>query len=77
MQQRPMLAKLEAEGIVRDEEMRLVSASGALRDYQVTFMPFVHDGQPGGAGFAERGFHAARLWLTTTRDAIASALPPR
>ncbi len=33
---------------------------------------FVHDGQPGGAGFSERGFHAARRWLTATREAIAS-----
>ncbi|QNN54969.1 DEAD/DEAH box helicase [Nocardioides mesophilus] len=33
---------------------------------------FVYDGHPGGAGFAERGFHAARPWLTATRDAIAS-----
>ncbi|MEZ5118008.1 MAG: DEAD/DEAH box helicase [Candidatus Nanopelagicales bacterium] len=33
---------------------------------------FVYDGHPGGAGFAERGFHAARAWLTATRDAIAS-----
>ena len=24
---------------------------------------FVYDGHPGGAGFAERGFHAARAWL--------------
>jgi DEAD/DEAH box helicase domain-containing protein len=31
---------------------------------------FVYDGHPGGAGFAERGFHAARAWLTATRDAI-------
>ena len=31
---------------------------------------FVHDGHPGGAGFAERGFVAARAWLTATRDAI-------
>jgi len=30
----------------------------------------VYDGHPGGAGFAERGFHAARIWLTATRDAI-------
>ena len=29
---------------------------------------FVHDGHPGGAGFAERGFRAARAWLTATRD---------
>ena len=33
---------------------------------------FVHDGHPGGAGFAERGFRAARPWLTATRAAIAS-----
>jgi DEAD/DEAH box helicase domain-containing protein len=33
---------------------------------------FVHDGHPGGAGFAERGFRAARSWLTATREAIRS-----
>jgi DEAD/DEAH box helicase domain-containing protein len=33
---------------------------------------FVYDGHPGGAGFAERGFRAARAWLTATRDVIAS-----
>jgi DEAD/DEAH box helicase domain-containing protein len=33
---------------------------------------FVYDGHPGGAGFSERGFHAARGWLTATREAIAS-----
>ena len=33
---------------------------------------FVHDGHPGGAGFAERGFHAAAAWLRATREAIAS-----
>lgn len=33
---------------------------------------FVHDGHPGGAGFAERGFRAARSWLTATRDTIAA-----
>ena len=31
---------------------------------------FVYDGHPGGAGFAERGFAAARAWLTATRDTI-------
>ena len=30
----------------------------------------VYDGHPGGAGFAERAFSAATLWLTATRDAI-------
>ena len=33
---------------------------------------FVHDGHPGGAGFAERGFHAAHRWLSATREAIAT-----
>lgn len=33
---------------------------------------FVYDGHPGGAGFAERGFAAARAWLTATRDAVAA-----
>jgi DEAD/DEAH box helicase domain-containing protein len=33
---------------------------------------FVYDGHPGGAGFAERGFHTAAEWLGATREAIAS-----
>ncbi|QGQ18569.1 DEAD/DEAH box helicase [Cellulomonas sp. JZ18] len=33
---------------------------------------FVHDGHPGGAGFAERGFELGATWLRATRDAIAS-----
>ncbi len=33
---------------------------------------FVYDGHPGGAGFAEHGFHQARSWLTATRETIAS-----
>lgn len=33
---------------------------------------FVYDGHPGGAGFAERGFDMARVWLKATRDAITS-----
>jgi DEAD/DEAH box helicase domain-containing protein len=33
---------------------------------------FVHDGHPGGSGFAERGFRSAGAWLTATRSAIAS-----
>lgn len=32
---------------------------------------FVYDGHPGGAGFAERAFHAAGAWLRATREAIA------
>ncbi len=31
---------------------------------------FVHDGHPGGAGFAERGFDSALPWLRATREAI-------
>ena len=33
---------------------------------------FVYDGHDGGAGFAERGFRAARDWLGATVEAIAS-----
>lgn len=33
---------------------------------------FVHDGHPGGAGFAERGYRTAATWLRATRDAIAA-----
>nr|WP_042198129.1 DEAD/DEAH box helicase [Kibdelosporangium sp. MJ126-NF4]CEL23214.1 FIG003033: Helicase domain protein [Kibdelosporangium sp. MJ126-NF4]CTQ94377.1 FIG003033: Helicase domain protein [Kibdelosporangium sp. MJ126-NF4] len=33
---------------------------------------FVHDGHPGGAGFAERGFHSLSAWLAATRTAIVS-----
>jgi DEAD/DEAH box helicase domain-containing protein len=33
---------------------------------------FVHDGHPGGAGFADRGFAALVPWLVATREAIAS-----
>ena len=37
---------------------------------------FVHDGHPGGAGFAERGFDAATVWLRATREAIAACSCP-
>ena len=37
---------------------------------------FVYDGHPGGAGFAERGYAAARAWLGATRDAIAACECP-
>lgn len=33
---------------------------------------FVYDGQPGGAGFAERGFAQLRRWLAATAEAIES-----
>jgi DEAD/DEAH box helicase domain-containing protein len=32
---------------------------------------FVHDGHPGGAGFAERGHEMLTLWLNATRQVIA------
>jgi len=32
----------------------------------------VHDGHPGGAGFAERGFAVAHTWWQATLDAVAS-----
>jgi len=31
---------------------------------------FVYDGHPGGAGFAERGYRAARRWLSATLETI-------
>jgi DEAD/DEAH box helicase domain-containing protein len=37
---------------------------------------FVHDGHPGGAGFADRGFAAFTPWLTATRDAIMACECP-
>ena len=33
---------------------------------------FVHDASPGGAGFAQRGFHLAATWFRETRDAVRS-----
>lgn len=33
---------------------------------------FVHDGQAGGAGFAERGYHLAEEWLAATLDRLRS-----
>jgi DEAD/DEAH box helicase domain-containing protein len=37
---------------------------------------FVHDGHPGGAGFADRGFSALVPWLAATREAIVSCECP-
>ncbi|GAB2770696.1 DEAD/DEAH box helicase [Nocardioides salsibiostraticola] len=33
---------------------------------------FVHDGHPGGAGFAQRGYETAESWLRATRETIRS-----
>lgn len=33
---------------------------------------FVHDGYPGGAGFAERGYRVAQEWVQATLDAITA-----
>jgi DEAD/DEAH box helicase domain-containing protein len=44
--------------------------STALHEDTGRMTVFVYDGHPGGAGFAERGYTAARTWLTATRDAI-------
>ena len=46
--------------------------STALHEDTGRLTVFVHDGHPGGAGFAERGFATAREWLRATREAIAS-----
>ena len=46
--------------------------STALHEDTGQLTVFVHDGHPGGAGFAERGFVTARDWLGATREAIAS-----
>ncbi|WP_331271939.1 DEAD/DEAH box helicase [Motilibacter aurantiacus] len=37
---------------------------------------FVHDGHPGGAGFAERGYASAQRWLTATREALRACRCP-
>ena len=38
---------------------------------------YVYDGHPGGAGFAERGFESAALWLRATAEAIRACECPR
>ena len=44
--------------------------STALHPYTGNPTVFVHDGHPGGAGFAERGHAVLDSWLTATRAAI-------
>ncbi|MDK9716590.1 MAG: ATP-binding protein, partial [Trichlorobacter sp.] len=38
---------LAREGTIRNREMRLRATGGELRDYLVTYMPFVHEGEQG------------------------------
>ena len=44
--------------------------STALHPDTGTLTVFVHDGHPGGAGFAERGYEVAARWLQVTLEAI-------
>lgn len=41
-----------------------------------TLTIFVHDGHPGGAGFAERGYEVVERWLRVTRATIAGCECP-
>jgi DEAD/DEAH box helicase domain-containing protein len=50
----------------------VAGTSGAPHPATGEVTVFVYDGQPGGSGFAERGFEAARRWLSATRDAIVT-----
>jgi DEAD/DEAH box helicase domain-containing protein len=46
--------------------------STAMHEHTGEATVFVHDGHPGGAGFADRGYAAFFPWLAATREAIAS-----
>jgi DEAD/DEAH box helicase domain-containing protein len=50
--------------------------STALHENTGEATVFVHDGHPGGAGFADRGFAALVPWLAATREAIVSCECP-
>lgn len=50
----------------------LGGVSTALHPQTGTALISVHDGHPGGAGFAARGFEQALPWLRATREAIAT-----
>ncbi|MCK9199600.1 MAG: PAS domain S-box protein [Gallionella sp.] len=46
-----VLGSLKRDGFVHNREMKMVGAGGELRDYLVTFMPFVHNGEEGVMGW--------------------------
>ncbi len=48
--------------------------STALHAETMTPTVLVHDGYPGGAGFAERGFHRAAAWMEATYRAVATCV---
>ncbi|MDQ5985713.1 MAG: Sensor histidine kinase RcsC [Syntrophus sp. SKADARSKE-3] len=46
-----LIQEINERGSVRHREMKLVSKGGQIRDYLVTFLPLVHEGQKGLMGF--------------------------
>ncbi len=54
----------------------LGGVSTAAHPDTATLTVFVHDGHPGGAGFAERGFRLAEQWWRVTRETIAACECP-
>ncbi|MFA7280343.1 MAG: PAS domain S-box protein [Sterolibacterium sp.] len=46
-----LVTELERNKSVRDREMRLVAWGGQVRDFLVTFIPFVHEGEHGVMGW--------------------------
>jgi PAS domain-containing protein len=46
-----MVEEIKRDGFVRNKEMTLVSSGGKSREYLVTFMPLVHEGEDGVMGW--------------------------
>ncbi|NJD34220.1 MAG: response regulator, partial [Betaproteobacteria bacterium] len=46
-----IIEDIKRDGLVRDRETRLIGRGGVLRDFLVTFMPFVHEGEEGVMGW--------------------------
>ncbi|WP_350258337.1 DEAD/DEAH box helicase [Scrofimicrobium sp. R131] len=46
----------------------------SIPEHQQTELPtvFVHDGYPGGAGYAQHGFHHAHQWVSLTAQALSA-----